>query len=87
MRCLVLIDDYDSILIAAKKNGCFDEISYLLESMLSSTLKNNSYVKSSFWTGVIYLKNVGFFSDGLNHMDGYTLFDKSFEQCFGFSEG
>jgi len=54
--------------------------------MLTKALKDNSDVISSFILGITTMSKSGIFS-GLNHLNEYSLLDKPFEQCFGFSEG
>jgi len=54
--------------------------------MLSSALKTNIDVISSFITGITRVAKADIFS-GVNHLEECTLLDTMFEQCFGFSEG
>jgi len=83
----VLIDEYDSVLIKAERNGCLPTIVSPIQKMLSYVLKNNSdNVSSSIFTGITRVARADTFS-GLNHLKECTLIDPGFEQCFGFSEG
>ena len=83
----MLIDEYESVLIRAERNGYLPTIVSPIQKMLSYTLKNNSdNVSSSFITGITRVARADIFS-GLNHLKECTLMDTRFEQCFGFSEG
>ena len=54
--------------------------------MISSALKNNESVISSFITGITRVAKADIFS-GVNHLIECSLLDPMLEQCFGFSEG
>jgi hypothetical protein len=55
------------------------------KTFLSACLKDNSSLYKGVLTGIMRIAKENMFSD-LNHIDVYSIIDKPFSTCFGFTE-
>lgn len=83
---IVIIDEYDTPLQASYFHGFYDDARSFYGSLLSGGLKDNSYLKYGFLTGILRAAKAEILS-GLNNLSVYTTFDKKFNTYFGFTEG
>lgn len=82
---IILIDEYDTPLSSAFERDYIEEFNGFMRSLLSSALKSNPYLKKAVLTGILRVSKNSMLS-GLNNLRTYTLFDKSYQQYFGFTE-
>ena len=85
MKCIVLIDSYDTPIEAAYAGGFHDECSYFLNMFFSNVLKDNPSMELGYITGVFRFTNESIFS-GLNNVKAYSQLDEEFSSCFGYTE-
>lgn len=82
---VVIIDEYDTPLQESYFYGFYDDARRFYGSLLSGCLKDNSYLKYAFVTGILRAAKAGIFS-GLNNLSVFTTFNKKFGTYFGFTE-
>ena len=82
---ILLIDEYDSIIINAYENGYYREMINFLKGFYGDVLKTNNYLKMGILTGIIRIAQAGIFSD-LNNLKVNTILDKAYEESFGLTE-
>ena len=84
-RVYILIDEYDTPLNAAYKHGYLDSLSLFLRDMFSAALKDNPYLEKGIMTGILRVSKNNMLS-GLNNLECYSVLDKQYNDCFGFTE-
>jgi len=84
-RVILLIDEYDTPILSARKNGYYDEAIDFFRSFLSEALKDNKYLKKGVLTGILRIAKESVFSD-LNNLDVFSLIDSEMFDKFGFTE-
>lgn len=82
---MIFIDEYDTPLTSAYEHKFLEECSEFLRNMLSAALKGNPYLKKGLMTGILRVSKNSMLS-GLNNLGTYTLFDRDYQQYFGFTE-
>ena len=82
---ILLIDEYDSIIINAYENGYYKEMINFLKGFYGDVLKTNNYLKMGILIGIIRIAQAGIFSD-LNNLKVNTILDKAYEESFGLTE-
>ena len=82
---ILLIDEYDNLLIVANQNGYYKEAINFYRNLYSSALKTNPYLKMGVLTGIVQVAKEGIFS-GLNNVITYNILKDKFETFFGLSE-
>ena len=82
---VLLIDEYDSIIINAYENGYYKEMINFLKGFYGDVLKTNNYLKYGILTGIVRVAQAGIFSD-LNNLKVNTILQKSYEEYFGLLE-
>ena len=82
---ILLIDEYDSLIINAYENGYYKEMINFLKGFYGDVLKTNDYLKFGILTGIIRVAQAGIFSD-LNNLDVHTILDKEYSEYFGLLE-
>ncbi|ASG25540.1 9-O-acetyl-N-acetylneuraminate esterase [Fusobacterium nucleatum subsp. nucleatum] len=82
---VLLIDEYDSLLITANQRGYYKDSINFFRNFLSLALKTNSYLKMGVLTGIVQVAKEGIFS-GLNNVRTYNILGDKFETFFGLSE-
>lgn len=85
VRPIVLIDEYDAGIHAAHANGFYKEAIGFFGSFYLAGLKDNLHLERAVLTGILRVSRESIFSD-LNSLGVYTLLDKEFNTCFGFTE-
>jgi hypothetical protein len=81
----LLIDEYDAPLHTAYQYGYYDKMVSLMQTMLSSALKDNEYLGKAVLTGILKVAKESIFS-GLNNLEVATILRESYKQYFGFTE-
>ena len=84
-KVVLLIDEYDNLLIVANQNGYYKEAINFYRNLYSSALKTNSNLKMGVLTGIVQVAKEGIFS-GLNNVITYNILGNDFETFFGLSE-
>ena len=82
---VLLIDEYDSIIINAYENGYYKEMINFLKGFYGDVLKTNTYLKFGILTGIVRVAQAGIFSD-LNNLIVHTILNKKYEEYFGLLE-
>ncbi|HRI64997.1 MAG TPA: AAA family ATPase [Polyangium sp.] len=85
VRPIVLIDEYDAGIHAAHANGFYKEAIGFFGSYFLAGLKDNEHLERAVVTGILRVSRESIFSD-LNNLGVYTLLDREFNTCFGFTE-
>ena len=85
-RVMLFIDEYDVPIQEAYLRGYYNEMIALIRNLLTSALKDNSYVEKSLITGILRVAKESIFS-GLNNLEVNTLLRYNFNDKFGFTEG
>ncbi len=84
-KVLVLIDEYDAPIHAGYNYGYYDKIIQFTRSLLTSVLKDNSYLQRGILTGILRTAKEGIFS-GLNNLRTCSILDTTFQDKFGFTQ-
>ena len=83
---VLLIDEYDSVIINAYENGYYQEMINFLKGFYGDVLKTNQYLKMGVLTGIVRVAQAGIFSD-LNNLMVHTVLNKDeYNECFGLNE-
>ncbi|HRI66196.1 MAG TPA: AAA family ATPase [Polyangium sp.] len=84
-RVIILIDEYDEPIHAAHVHGFSAQMLQFMRSFLGAALKSNVHLFKSVITGILRVAKENLFS-GLNNIAVYSLLDKEFNTCFGFTD-
>ena len=83
---ILLIDEYDSIIINAYENGYYREMINFLKGFYGDVLKTNNYLKYGILTGIVRVAQAGIFSDLNNLMVHTVLNNDEYSKYFGVLE-
>jgi len=84
-KVILLIDEYDVPLDKAHHFGYYDEMIYLIRSLLSRALKGNDSLQFAVLTGCLRIAKESIFT-GLNNFKIYSVTNVRFDEYFGFSD-
>ena len=84
-KVYILIDEYDTPIQAAYINGYYDELVFFIRGFLGNALKGNSNMNQAILTGILRVSKESLFSD-LNNVEIYSVLNKKYSNCFGFTE-
>ena len=84
-KVVILIDEYDNAINGSFNKDVQSEIIGFMRDLLSSALKTNESLKFGVVTGVMQIAKESIFS-GLNNLYVNNVFDKDFDECYGFTE-
>ncbi len=84
-KAILLIDEYDAVVLTAWDLGYYDEAVLFFRSLLSSGLKGNDWLFRGVMTGILQLARESMFS-GLNNVEVYSLLKNRADEQFGFTE-
>ena len=84
-QAVILIDEYDSPILAAYQNGYFKEMIEFMKTFLGAALKTNNALYKGVLTGILRVAKESIFSD-LNNPGIYTTLQHDFADKFGFTE-
>ena len=83
---ILLIDEYDTPLVAANIYGYFDgEAKDFFRNFYSTVLKDNEYLEMAVLTGIVRVAKENIFS-GLNNLYVYDTFDDAYPSYFGLTQ-
>jgi len=82
---VLLVDEYDVPLSKAFDNGYYDQMVFLIRSILEQVLKTNDSLYFSVLTGCLRITKESIFT-GLNNMKVLSITDVRFEEYFGFTD-
>ena len=84
-RAVLLIDEYDTPILASYNSGYYKEFIDFFKVVLSSALKDNKFLEKSVLTGITRLAKESLFS-GLNNLDVSTILSDYYSDKFGLLE-
>ena len=84
-KVILLIDEYDVPLARAHANGYYDQMIFLIRSLLGEALKTNNSLKLAVLTGCLRISKESIFT-GLNNLKVLTIADERFDEYFGFTD-
>lgn len=84
-QTIVLIDEYDVPLQAAKNNGYYSEMVSFIRALFENVLKTNDSLAFGVLTGCLRVSKESIFT-GLNNLDVYSVTVNSCSEYFGFTE-
>ncbi len=82
---IILIDEYDAPIHSGYTQGYYQEVVGFFRSFLESALKDNPHLERAVLTGILRVSKESIFS-GLNNIAVYSLLERNFSTCFGFTE-
>ena len=84
-KVVLLIDEYDVPLAKAFENGYYDQMIFLIRSLLEQALKTNDSLKFSVMTGCMRISKESIFT-GLNNLKVLSITDERYDEYFGFTD-
>jgi hypothetical protein len=84
-KVILLIDEYDTPILAGYVNGYYAEVVGFMRNFLSGGLKDNSNLEKGVLTGIMRIAKESIFS-GLNNLGVFTLLRPEFVSAFGLTE-
>ncbi len=84
-RVVILVDEYDTPILAAHKGPDEARMLEFFRSFLSGGLKDNPHLHKGVLTGILRIAQESLFS-GLNNLAVYSLIRSECATCFGFTE-
>ena len=85
VAAIVIIDDYDVPLLMGRVHGYYDKAVNFMDILLSSGLKDNSYLAYGFLSGVMSLSRWKELT-GLNNIIENSILEKRYSDYFGFTQ-
>ena len=82
---IIILDEYDTPMQEAYRNGYWDELVALTRSLFNSTFKTNPYLERGIMTGITRVSKESIFSD-LNNLVVVTTTSNQYNTAFGFTE-
>lgn len=80
---IIIIDEYDTPIISAYLEGCFNDLRHFFTALYGAAFKGNPYMEKALLTGVQQLDKENILS-GLNNSVICTVNDEAYRQYFGF---
>ena len=84
-KVVLLIDEYDVPLAKAFENGYYDQMIFLIRSLLEQALKTNNSLKFAVMTGCMRISKESIFT-GLNNLKVLSITDERYDEYFGFTD-
>ena len=84
-KVIIILDEYDTPMQEAYRNGYWDELVALTRSLFNSTFKTNPYLERGIMTGITRVSKESIFSD-LNNLVVVTTTSNQYNTAFGFTE-
>jgi hypothetical protein len=85
VRPYLLIDEYDTPIHSAYSKDYYADVLDLIRAMLCTALKGNANIKQGILSGITRIAKESIFSE-LNNITIYSLQNKGYADCFGFTE-
>ena len=84
-KVIIILDEYDTPMQEAYRNGYWDELVALTRSLFNSTFKTNPYLERGIMTGITRVSKESIFSD-LNNLVVVTTTSNQYNTAFGFTK-
>ena len=84
-KVVLLIDEYDVPLAKAFENGYYEQMIFLIRSLLEQALKTNDSLKFAIMTGCMRISKESIFT-GLNNLKVLSITDERYDEYFGFTD-
>jgi hypothetical protein len=84
-RPVILVDEYDSPINYAATHGFGEEALQFFRNFLSGAMKDGKHCRLGVITGILRVAKEGVLS-GLNNPEVWSVFDRDYSDCFGFTE-
>ena len=84
-QVIVLIDEYDVPIAKASANGYYEEMMEVIRALMSTTLKDNNFLKFAVLTGCLRVAKESIFT-GTNNLVVNTINSLSLNEYFGFTQ-
>ena len=84
-KVVLLIDEYDVPLAKAFENGYYEQMIFLIRSLLEQALKTNDSLKFAIMTGCMRISKESIFT-GLNNLKVLYITDERYDEYFGFTD-
>ena len=85
LKVILLIDEYDVPLAKAFENGYYNQMIFLIRSLLEQALKTNNSLKLAVMTGCMRISKESIFT-GLNNLKVLSITDERYDEYFGFTD-
>ena len=85
LKVILLIDEYDVPLAKAFENGYYNQMIFLIRSLLEQALKTNNSLKFAVMTGCMRISKESIFT-GLNNLKVLSITDERYDEYFGFTD-
>ena len=82
---ILLLDEYDVPIAKASDNGYYEEMLDIVKIVMSTALKDNSYLKFAVITGCLKIAKESIFT-GTNNFVSDTINDSKLNEYFGFKQ-
>lgn len=82
---IILVDEYDNPIQNSYGADIQPDIINFMKNLLTNALKSNGSLEFGVITGVMQIAKESIFS-GLNNLYVNNIFDRNFDECFGFTE-
>jgi hypothetical protein len=83
-KAAILIDEYDTPILAGFSAGFYDAVILFFRNFLSGGLKDNPHLWKGVLTGILRVAKESIFS-GLNNLSVYGVLSPAFADAFGFT--
>lgn len=84
-QVILLLDEYDVPIAKASSNGYYEEMLEVMKAMLSSSLKDNPFIKFAVITGCLKVAKESIFT-GTNNFVSDSILSFGFSEYFGFTQ-
>ncbi|OUM63732.1 hypothetical protein PIROE2DRAFT_9670 [Piromyces sp. E2] len=85
-KSIVLIDEYDKIIINSLYHGYYNKINGIIKGLFSETFKDNQYLYFGIMTGCLDIGLQDVFSGFNNYRKHTLLYDSCYADCYGFTK-
>jgi hypothetical protein len=83
---IILIDEYDTPVIASWLHNYYNPLVDFLKSLLGAAMKDNPYLKKGVLTGILRVAKESMFSELNNFISATVLDSDAFSDMYGFTE-
>ena len=82
---ILLLDEYDVPMAKASVHGYYDQMLEIIRAIMSTALKDNSYLQFAVITGCLKISKESIFT-GTNNFVSDTITDSRLNEYFGFTQ-
>ena len=84
-KAFVIVDEYDVPMAKALGKPYYNDVTDMVQSMLSNVGKTTEHVEALLMSGCLHtVKNSGY--TGFNNLASYSILSYQYSDCFGFTE-